>query len=253
MTEQEWVACTDPKPMLEFLRGKASERKLRLFAVACCRRIWRLLRDERSQNAVEVVERFAEGLAANDELAVARVAANAAAHDAAARVSEADAIYSEDPSTASAYAAAEAAQSAIEAPLFILEAVPEVANAASSAASAIGCDAEAVAYAAGDDDPTADKAGEVARAAEGIAQARLLHDVIGNPFRPDTLDHAWRTPQVVALAQGIYNDRAFDRLSILADTLEEAGCDSADILAHLRGPGPHVRGCWAVDAILGKS
>ena len=57
---------------------------------------------------------------------------------------------------------------------------------------------------------------------------------------------------VVKIAQGIYDERAFDRLPILADALEDAGCDNADILAHLRSPGPHVRGCWAVDLILGK-
>jgi hypothetical protein len=57
---------------------------------------------------------------------------------------------------------------------------------------------------------------------------------------------------VVRLAQGIYEDRAFDRLPVLADALEEAGCDNAEILSHCRGPGPHVRGCWAVDLSLGK-
>jgi hypothetical protein len=54
------------------------------------------------------------------------------------------------------------------------------------------------------------------------------------------------------LAQGIYEERAFDDLPVLADALEEAGCDQPDLLAHLRGPGPHVRGCWAVDLLLGK-
>jgi hypothetical protein len=80
-----------------------------------------------------------------------------------------------------------------------------------------------------------------------------LRDIFGNPFRPVTFDPRWLTATVVALATGIYAERAFDRMPILADALEEAGCDHADILAHCRGDGPHVRGCWVVDLVLGKS
>ena len=77
--------------------------------------------------------------------------------------------------------------------------------------------------------------------------------VAGNPFRPVAFDPAWRTETVVALATAIYAERAFDRMPILADALEEAGCDHVDILTHCRGPGPHVCGCWVVDAVLGNS
>ncbi len=80
----------------------------------------------------------------------------------------------------------------------------------------------------------------------------LVRDIIGNPFHPITLDPAWLTPKVVHLAQQIYDNRAFVRLPALADALEEAGCDNPEILNHCRGPGPHVRGCWVVDAVLGK-
>jgi hypothetical protein len=83
-------------------------------------------------------------------------------------------------------------------------------------------------------------------------QAEILRDLIPHPFRPVTCDPAWRTSTVLALAQGIYDERAFDRMPILADALQDAGCDSADILDHCRGPGPHVRGCWVVDLILSK-
>jgi hypothetical protein len=76
--------------------------------------------------------------------------------------------------------------------------------------------------------------------------------IIGNPFRPVAFAPSWRTETAVALAAGIYADRAFDRLPILADALEEAGCDNADVLNHCRGPGPHARGCWVVDGVLGK-
>jgi hypothetical protein len=88
------------------------------------------------------------------------------------------------------------------------------------------------------------------------AQTFLLRDVFGPlPFRAVTLDPSWRawdSGTVFRIAAGVYEDRAFDNLPILADALEDAGCCNAEILAHLRSPGPHVRGCWALDLILGK-
>jgi hypothetical protein len=82
--------------------------------------------------------------------------------------------------------------------------------------------------------------------------AHWLLDIFGNPFRPVAHNPTWLTSTAVSLAGGIYADRAFDRLPILADALEDAGCSDEAILGHLRGPGPHVAGCWAVDLILGK-
>jgi hypothetical protein len=64
-----------------------------------------------------------------------------------------------------------------------------------------------------------------------------------------TVDSSWCSSTVAALARGIDADRAFDRLPILADALEEAGCDDADLLAHLRAEGPHAHGCWVVEAL----
>jgi len=81
----------------------------------------------------------------------------------------------------------------------------------------------------------------------------LLRCIFGNPFRPVTFSPAWRSETTVSLANGIYEERAFDRLPILADALEEAGCDHTDVLTHCRGLGPHARGCWVVDGVLGKS
>ena len=88
----------------------------------------------------------------------------------------------------------------------------------------------------------------------------MLHDIFGNPFLPVTFDSAWRTSTAMSLATAIYEDRLmpsalFDnlRMAVLGDALEEAGCTDADILQHCRGPGPHVRGCWVVDLLLGKS
>jgi hypothetical protein len=87
---------------------------------------------------------------------------------------------------------------------------------------------------------------------ESSQLAELIREIFGNPFRPVAIDPRWLTETVVALATGIYAERAFDRMPILADALEEAGCDHADILSHCRGDGPHVRGCWVVDLLLGK-
>jgi hypothetical protein len=88
---------------------------------------------------------------------------------------------------------------------------------------------------------------------ELAVQADYLRDIFGNPWRPVTIDPAWLTPKVLSLAQSIYQDRAFGRMPILGDVLEEAGCDNTEILAHCRSQSEHVRGCWVVDAILGKS
>lgn len=81
---------------------------------------------------------------------------------------------------------------------------------------------------------------------------KALYDIFGNPGRPMSFDVTWLTGTVVALAQSIYNDRAFDRMPILADALEDAGCNSQDILSHCRQPDGHVRGCWVVDLVLGR-
>jgi hypothetical protein len=92
------------------------------------------------------------------------------------------------------------------------------------------------------------------RRSEGKAQAELLRDIFGNPIRPVALDPAWRTFDVVALAQGIYTDRAFDRMPILADALQDAGCTNEDVLNHCRDADRiHVRGCRVVDLVLDKA
>ena len=91
----------------------------------------------------------------------------------------------------------------------------------------------------------------------GRGRARMhalrVRELFGNPFRPVSVDPTWITSDVLALATGIYQDQAFDRLPILADALQDAGCDSEDVLNHLRSDGPHVLGCWSLDLVLGKS
>jgi hypothetical protein len=97
-----------------------------------------------------------------------------------------------------------------------------------------------------------ERIGNKRRKAESLAQADLLREVFGNPFRPVSVDPAWRTTDVRLLASGIYEEKAFERMPILADALQDAGCDSDELLNHLRGTGPHVRGCWALDLVVGK-
>jgi hypothetical protein len=82
---------------------------------------------------------------------------------------------------------------------------------------------------------------------------RVAKDVLGNPFHPASFNPSWRTRTTVNLAQAIYDERAFDRMPILGDALEEAGCTDAEILNHCRQPGEHVKGCWVVDSVLGKT
>jgi hypothetical protein len=84
-------------------------------------------------------------------------------------------------------------------------------------------------------------------------QAALLRDIFGDPYNPVTFDTSWRTEAVIDLARGVYESRDFAPMPVLADALEDAGCADPDILAHCRGPGPHVRGCWVVDLVLGKA
>lgn len=88
----------------------------------------------------------------------------------------------------------------------------------------------------------------------GFINPNFLRDIFGNPFRPVTFDPSWRTSSAISLAQSMYDTRDFAAMPILADALEEAGCDHPDVLTHCRdGKQVHVRGCWVVDHVLGKS
>jgi hypothetical protein len=212
MDEQEWLTCVDPTAMLEFFRhvDRASERKLRMFAAGCCRRVWHLLGDERSQGAVEVLERWLDGTASSRELEVAHASAWE--------------VWGTPARTAASDATAPGCN------------IDVAINAASHAAWA---------YSAG------------SRADERKAQAALLRCIFGPlPFRPPSplapSVLAWNNSILTRLASRIYDEQRWEDLPILADALEDAGSDNADLLSHLRGPGPHVRGCWALDLILDR-
>jgi hypothetical protein len=240
MTEQEWLDCTYPGKMREFLRGKVSDRKLRLFALACNRRIWSLITDPRSRKAVEAIELYVENLIGEEDYQRAIEPALAAEE-------------AESAATRAAHYAATAARSA--------NADQAARAAARWAADAV---AEHIVEQSQHEDETvyaeADRAGDV----EEREQCGLLRDILGNPFRPSPpLPPAvlsWNDLTVPRIAEAIYEERRMPegtldngRLAVLADALEEAGCTNPDILSHCRSGGEHVRGCWVVDLLLGKS
>jgi hypothetical protein len=188
--------------------------------VACCRRVWHGLKDLRSRTAVEIAERFADGGATADELLRAHDAAYVAVDDCLE-----DSAFSEDQAVAAYLSAAAAVDEVVE---------PYDPIPSEVALHAIGYAIDGL---LADCEPK---------------QAVLVRDIFGNPFRPVAFDSRWRTEDVLGLARGIYEDRAFDRLPLLADALMDSGCDSDDVLSHCRSEGPHVRGCWVVDLVLGK-
>jgi hypothetical protein len=100
--------------------------------------------------------------------------------------------------------------------------------------------------------PTNSPAWDLARQAEQLVQVKLAEDISGPTNASQWLEATCRTESVVALARGMYEARDFAPMPVLADALEDAGCAEPDILAHCRGAGPHVRGCWVVDLVLGK-
>ncbi len=217
MNEAEWLAATDPRPMLKHLRDscRSNERKLRLFTVASCRAVWPMLRNRDKESAVETAESYADGHA--DDHTLKRAAdlawqSGKPLYDPAKHLVKATTA---KRANAGAQLAAEAWLGRSSAPRYLAE------------------------------------------------QCSLLRCIMGNPFRPapavDPAWLAWRGGAVRELARAAYDERCLPegtlepvRLAELADALEDAGCRDAELLGHLRGPGPHVRGCWAVDLVLGK-
>jgi hypothetical protein len=222
MTEQEWLACNDPKKMLGWVGKDSSDRKLRLFACAAARTVWELLwAIPHSHRAIEIAEAYCDHELAAAALADAQrnVKAHLELHGNELVYEPSywacSATISEDVFSSSAYAA----------------------NVSMRRPFAFGLEEEAFRL----------------RSRNLILQATLLRDIIGLArFREIAFEPEWRTETALGLARGIYDDRAFDRLPILADALQDAGCEDADILEHCRDDGPHVRGCWVVDLLLGK-
>ena len=227
---------------LEITLGRPlSRRKLRLYSTACARRIWQHF-DPQTRNTIEVIERFADGRARRAEFRSASKRAQRVAHKQGKERGRLPPGGDDWPTYCARSLASWASDSAISG---------HVAECAADWAVSAAVDHSLHAR----DYVAFWKAVEQ----ELETNANLSRELVGNPFRPVTLEPACRAPTVLALAQGAYDKRILpaghldpDRLAVLADALEDAGCTDAVILGHLRGPGPHVRGCWAVDLILGK-
>jgi hypothetical protein len=213
-----WESSPDPDLLLARRRDPGSPRRQRLLICAVARHVWAILPDE-GRYAVEVAERLADGRCTEAERAAAFQAAGG---DLSAVYTQADCI---------------PAKALVDGELgyYLLDAVSSVTMVA---------DAEGL---------TIPPMPRDRSAAERAAVAHLIRDVYGNPYHPVAADPGWRTEAAVGLARGMYDTRDFGPMPVLADALEDAGCTQPDVLGHCRRPGPHVRGCWVVDLVLGNS
>jgi hypothetical protein len=236
MNVKQWLKCTSPKPMWLYLykQGENRNKQLGRAADGCLRRIWHLLTDERCRQAIELSERWADGTAAAGD---ADVAWNLGLDGWGAQAEAAAEGDFGTPLLRAISAAGLAAYHNSQGDWQCFD------NAACAVAS----------FTANEEDP----AWAAARDQEALMQAHLIRCTVGNPFRPVTIDPAWLIPTVARRAAAAYEKRSLPsgeldptRLAALADVLEGAGCRDAAILRHLRGPGPHVRGCWPVDLVL---
>ncbi len=245
VTEKEWLSEISPYLQFHFIdKRECDSRRLRLFWCACCRRVWNLLQLNASKRLVELSEAYADDEIKEAELLRANASAEFEDMDAQ---SEGEAEAARQLSASSV--------DAINATRRMADQTLDSFSLARKTSSDSGSDfipypgsGFGVNVIVGRDE------------VEWVVKLRLLRDIFGNPFRPVTFDPIWRTETTTALAQGAYEERFLPsgeldiaRLSILADALEEAGCDNEEILTHLRSPGPHVRGCWALDLVLGKT
>ena len=234
MTEADWLTCEEPQSLIEFISQGTSERKCRLLAAALCRHVLPLVGPECAHRAIDIVEAYADRRATAGEMRAA-----------CERASDAYCTFPNPaPVNTEAPLAFKAASIALQSTMF---ASSEFGHYLVSCCICTekACVRRWMLHARPD---------EVRPPYTVLMswQLTLVRDIFGNPFRPSAFSPAWRTETVVALASAIYAERAFDQLQVLADVLEEAGCEDADMLAHCRGDGPHVRGCWVVDKVLGR-
>ena len=219
MTEEEWLKAPSPTPML-LLPACADERKRRLFVCACARRVLYLLDDSQFADALDESERQAHS---PGDMRILRRMATELPYEPFGRV------LSEHERSA-AYAVCRACD----------HWYPEYLEAAEQSRLAAEQATPCASY--------------LARLVEEGCQAAMVRDIFGNPFRPVAFSPAWRTDNTVALVRAMWDANEFGAMPILADALQDAGCDSDDILNHCRNVNQlHVRGCWVTDLVLGKS
>jgi hypothetical protein len=225
MTEAEWLACALPNPMLDLMGERATDRKLRLFACACCRHVWPLLPDDRSCQAVELSELTADSKVTDEERErlIASYPRKPVGFGPAPR----------DPAFYPLALHTTQVRYVVKAAIDLVD---------------------------WDNRHLPSLSARAAYFAASQRQADSIRCIFGNPFRPISAESMWLTPLVSSLAQAAADERSLPcgemdtaRLSILADALEDAGCADVQVLSHLRSPDPHVRGCWVIDLILGRS
>jgi len=245
MSAQQWEsACL--REMFSLAGGRVSNRKLDLFNLWCCHSLRPYLRDRRSLAALRFADRNVDEKHPDpSEGEAVRLAAQHV-------VDELDRWVHTAPRTPTEYRnrrvylyAAHVALKALSNDLPSRGVVPTSQFAAYAYAWAN--DDAPDTYP--DDSPSCEK---LKKEHFGLQDA-IFRDLVGNPFLPVEFDSFWRTADVLGVARAIYEGGVFDRLPILADALMDAGCAADAILSHCRGPGPHTRGCWVVDLVLGKS
>lgn len=229
MTEVDWLGSIDPTPMLEFLRGKTTDRKLRLFAAHSVGLAAEWLVHPDSKAAVVAAERIADGESMGEVLGQIRKAA----WDVLPLLPDIDTHVS----------AARAAGRAVEESAF--DAAFLTKN------ELVQIYAETLEEKAGSVDEKY-RMYLIGKAEGERLLADLLRELIGNPVRKTVIDPDWLTVNVIEHARNIYDQRAFDRMPELTRALEQAGCTNPDILSHCRQSETHARGCWVVDLLLGK-
>jgi hypothetical protein len=232
LTEAQWKEAGDPRVLLDFLRDKISNRKLNLFAVACCRRAWTLLARP-CQAAIEATERFVDGHLSEEQ--------QGASVQAAIDVQVGFMIHEMDlteegatrPSTNEDTTQLNRPSAAASAVTYGMSSSPLIGTHTPDAPDQDRGMMAMVSHITGA------ITGRASDPAEFALQCNLLRDIVGNPFCPVALAPSWQTGTVTALVEGIYADRAFDRLPVLDDALEEAGCSSQGLRVSLGGMKVH--------------